>query len=307
MKILPILTLGLLAGLVPSYSFAGEETCSSTQTAAGKQDIIDTAVGAGSFKTLAAALGAAGLVDALKGEGPFTVFAPSDEAFAKLPKGTVETLLKPENKNKLVELLKYHVVSGRVMADAVVKLTGADSLNGQRLDVLVEEGVVSIAGARVVKTDIGCTNGVIHVVDTVLMPSFSNLVELATEAGSFKTLLAAAQAAGLADTLATGGPFTLLAPTDEAFAKLPKETLASLLKPENKDKLAQILKAHVIQGRVFADQVVKLKEATPLAGTKLAIQSEGGTVRIGGAKVLKTDLQAKNGVVHVIDTVIVPN
>lgn len=305
MKILALLALGALAGLAPRTH--ADEKCCASQASAAKQDVVDTAVGAGNFRTLATALGAAGLVDTLKGEGPFTVFAPSDEAFARLPKGTLEALLKPENRHQLVELLKYHVVSGRLMADAVVGLPGAESLNGQRLTVNVEEGGVSVAGARVVKTDIACTNGVIHVIDAVLMPSRVDLVELARGAGTFGTLLAAAQAAGLAETLAQGGPFTILAPTDEAFAKLPQETLAALLRPENKEKLAALLKAHVIPGRVYADQVVKLHEATALSGAKLSIRSEGNTLRIAGAKVLTTDLQARNGVVHVIDTVIVPD
>ena len=117
-------------------------------------DIVDTAVAAGSFKTLAAALGAADLAGALKGDGPFTVFAPTDEAFSKLPAGTVETLLKPENKKKLAGILTYHVVSGKVPASAVVKVSGATTLNGQRVDVVVKDGEVSIDNAKVVTTDI---------------------------------------------------------------------------------------------------------------------------------------------------------
>jgi uncharacterized surface protein with fasciclin (FAS1) repeats len=288
---------------------AGDGTaCTATTKAcsADKKDIVATALGAGSFKTLAAALDAAGLVGTLQGDGPFTVFAPTDEAFAKLPKGTLESLLKPESRPQLVEILKQHVVSGRVMADQVVKLAGAESLTGQRLSILVEEGNVRVAGARVTKTDVACTNGVIHVIDAVLLPSTKNLVELAQGAGTFQTLLAAAQAAGLAETLATGGTFTLLAPTDEAFAKLPQGTLDSLLKPENKEALAGILKAHVLPGRVFSDQVATLSRAKALSGDELAIAVRAGQVSIAGANVLKTDLQARNGVVHVLDAVIVP-
>ena len=134
------------------------------------QDIVDTAVAAGSFKTLAAALKAAGLVDTLKGKGPFTVFAPTDEAFAKLPKGTVEDLLKPENKAKLTAILTYHVVAGKVMAADVVKLKSAKTVNGKPVQIMVEGGTVMVDNAKVVKTDIGASNGVIHVIDTVLLP-----------------------------------------------------------------------------------------------------------------------------------------
>src|SRR5688572_13838176 len=138
--------------------------------AAQQQDIVDTAVAAGSFKTLAAALQAAGLVETLKGKGPFTVFAPTDEAFAKLPKGTVEELLKPENKAKLTAILTYHVVPGAVTAAQVTKLKDAKTVNGQSVKISATGGAVMIDGARVVKTDIRASNGVIHVIDSVILP-----------------------------------------------------------------------------------------------------------------------------------------
>lgn len=142
----------------------------ATSQVAQKQDIVATAVAAGSFKTLAAALQAAGLVETLQGKGPFTVFAPTDEAFAKLPKGTVEDLLKPENKDKLISVLTYHVVAGNVMAKDVVGLESAKTVNGQSLSVAVKDGAVGIDAAKVIKTDIACSNGVIHVIDSVLLP-----------------------------------------------------------------------------------------------------------------------------------------
>jgi len=131
---------------------------------------VDTAVAAGDFKTLATALQAAGLVETLKGAGPFTVFAPTDEAFAKLPAGTVEDLLKPENKQKLVSILTYHVVAGDVMAKDVVKLSEAKTVNGKEVKIMVQGGKVMVDGANVTKTDIKCSNGVIHVIDSVLLP-----------------------------------------------------------------------------------------------------------------------------------------
>jgi uncharacterized surface protein with fasciclin (FAS1) repeats len=142
----------------------------STSFAQSNKDIVDTAVAAGDFKTLAAALQAAGLVDTLKGTGPFTVFAPTDEAFAKLPAGTVADLLKPENKQKLISILTYHVVSGKVLAKQVVKLHEAKTLNGQDVKITVDGGKVMVNNANVIKTDILCSNGVIHVIDAVLLP-----------------------------------------------------------------------------------------------------------------------------------------
>ena len=153
-----------LTVLLSSQVFGGHH-------AEAKSDIVDTAVGAGTFNTLAAALEAGGLVGTLKGDGPFTVFAPTDEAFAKLPAGTLESLLKPENKDQLVAILTYHVVAGNVQAADVVKLTSATTVNGSDVKVSVEEGVVFINDSRVVAANVEASNGVIHVVDTVLIPN----------------------------------------------------------------------------------------------------------------------------------------
>ena len=139
--------------------------------AAAEKDIVDTAVEAGSFKTLAAALKAADLIETLKGKGPFTVFAPTDEAFAKLPEGTVETLLKPENKAKLAAILTYHVVAGKVEAKDAVKLKSAKTVNGASFKITASDAGVMVDKAKVVKTDIQCSNGVIHVIDSVIIPA----------------------------------------------------------------------------------------------------------------------------------------
>lgn len=273
---------------------------------AEKQDIVNTAVAAGSFKTLAAALGAADLVGALQGEGPFTVFAPTDEAFAKLPAGTVETLLKPENREQLVGILTYHVVPGQVTAKQVVGLKGAKTLNGQRADISVADGKVKVDNANVVTTDILCTNGVIHVIDSVILPTSDDLVTTASKAGAFGTLIAAAKAAGLAGALAGDGPLTVFAPTDAAFAKLPAGTVESLLKPENKDKLAAILKYHVVAGRVYSEDALAAKRAKTLQGSDVNISVAGGSAKVQNANLVKTDIDATNGVIHVIDSVILP-
>ena len=142
----------------------------TTAVRAETRDVVDTAIAAGSFKTLAKALDAAGLVTTLKGSGPFTVFAPTDEAFAKLPAGTLETLLKPENKEKLQRILTYHVVSGKVMASDVVKLQSAKAVSGDTITVNVRNGVVHVDNATVTKADVTASNGVIHVIDSVILP-----------------------------------------------------------------------------------------------------------------------------------------
>jgi uncharacterized surface protein with fasciclin (FAS1) repeats len=142
----------------------------TTAVRAETRDVVDTAIPAGSFKTLAKALDAAGLVTTLKGAGPFTVFAATDEAFAKLPDGTLETLLKPENKEKLRRILTYHVVAGKVMASDVVKLQSAKAVSGDTITVKVENGVVHVDNATVTGTDVLASNGVIHVIDSVILP-----------------------------------------------------------------------------------------------------------------------------------------
>ena len=158
----------LIRNLVMAAAISASSLLATSQAFAA--DIVDTAVAAGNFKTLAAALQAAGLVDTLKGAGPFTVFAPTDEAFAKLPAGTVEDLLKPENKAKLVSILTYHVVAGKVMAaDVAGKKTMAKSVEGSEIEINGMDGVM-VDGAKVVTADIAADNGVIHVIDAVIMP-----------------------------------------------------------------------------------------------------------------------------------------
>lgn len=288
-----------------SLALAAISTVSSFAFAADK-DIVDTAVAAGKFTKLAAALGAADLVGALKGPGPFTVFAPSDEAFAKLPAGTVDTLLKPENKSKLASILTFHVVKGKVLAADVVKIKGAETLNGQRVDVKVDGSTVSIDSSKVVTADIVCSNGVIHVIDTVLMPATDNIPAVADKAGKFKTLLTAVKAAGLVETLSGTGPFTVFAPTDEAFDKLPKGTIADLLKPENKATLAGILTYHVVPGRVYSEAAVAAKSAKTVQGATVAIKANDKGAFVNDSKIIATDVDASNGVIHIIDTVLMP-
>jgi len=273
---------------------------------AATSDIVATASAAGDFKTLVAAVQAAGLAEALAGKGPFTVFAPSDSAFAKLPKGTLEKLLEPESRSKLASILTYHVVPGKVMAKDAMGLTGATTLGGQRIDIAVTDGGVTIDGAKVVKTDIVCSNGVIHVIDAVLMPSDQDIVATAKSAGTFETLLAAATAAGLVPALTGEGPLTVFAPTDEAFAKLPKGTVENLLKPENKAQLARILQFHVVSGRIYGSDAAKAGKATTLEGAELEFREKDGSLSVGTANVVAANVDAKNGVIHVIDAVLLP-
>jgi transforming growth factor-beta-induced protein len=340
----PVATTAPTAAPTEAATATVEPTAEATAEAPAS-DIVDTAVAAGNFTTLAAALEAAGLVETLKGEGPFTVFAPTDEAFAKLPAGTVDNLLLPENRDQLIAILTYHVVPGRVLAADVVGLTSATSVQGEDIAVAVDGSNVKVNDANVTATDILASNGVIHVIDSVIMPptmsagaavtgtetmtgttemtgtmemtptatmtatdaiTTGNIISTAIAAGNFTTLAAALTAADLVETLQGEGPFTVFAPTDEAFAKLPAGTVEDLLKPENKANLIKVLTYHVVPGRVTAADVANLTAATTVEGQDIAIKVEGGNVMINNATVTTADIMTSNGVIHVIDTVILP-
>ncbi len=287
-------------------------------------DIVDTAVAAGGFETLVAAVTAAGLVDTLKGEGPFTVFAPSDEAFAALPEGTVESLLE-DPEGALTDILLFHVVPGKVMAADVVGLDGqqVETVGGNSFTVSLDGDKVMVDGSNVIATDIETSNGVIHVIDSVLIPGageeaaaaegdmaeapMADIVDTAVAAGGFETLVTAVTAAGLVDTLKGEGPFTVFAPSDEAFAALPEGTVESLLEdPEG--ALTDILLFHVVPGKVMAADVVGLdgQQVETVGGQSFTVTIDGETVMVDDAKVIATDIETANGVIHVIDAVLTP-
>ena len=270
------------------------------------KDIVTTAVKAGKFETLAAALKAAGLVQTLQGKGPFTVFAPTDDAFAKLPKETLAHLLKPENKAALVRVLTYHVAAGKSTAAQLGRHPRLTTVSGQGVRPQHRDKELFVNDSRVLTADIVCSNGIIHVIDTVLIPNSDDILKTAAKARTFRTLGAAVKAAMLEEALKGDGPFTVFAPTDDAFAKLPKETLASLLKPENKATLGRILRYHVVQGRKDSVAVLASRSLVTLAGPSVHVNKSKDGVAIDKSRLVKTDIDAANGIIHVIDTVLMP-
>jgi len=281
-------------------------------------DIVDTAVSAGSFNTLVAAVEAAGLVDTLKGEGPFTVFAPTDEAFAALPAGTVEALLA-DPEGQLTQILLYHVVPGKVMSTDLSDGMTADTVQGSPVTFTIADGVVKVNDATVVTADIEASNGVIHVIDAIIMPPaedamaseaeaaapVGNIAEVAAAAGNFTTLLAAVEAAGLVDELTSEGPFTVFAPTDEAFAALPAGTVDTLL-ADPEGALRDILLYHVVAGKVMSGDLSDGMTANTLQGAPVTISLADGAVKVNDSNVVAADVEASNGVIHVIDAVLMP-
>jgi uncharacterized surface protein with fasciclin (FAS1) repeats len=288
------------------------------------KSIVDIAVEDGRFTTLVAAVQAAGLAETLSGEGQFTVFAPTDDAFAALPEGTVESLLE-EPEGALKEILLYHVAEGVVPAETVVTLESATTIQGEPVAIKVMDGQVMLNdSATVIITDIEASNGIIHVIDAVILPpsiveaaveeqmaeeemmDAKSIVEIAIEDGRFTTLVVSLEAAGLVETLSGEGQFTVFAPVDDAFAALPEGTVESLLE-DPQGALTNVLLYHVVDGAVPAETVVTLEAAPTLQGTDVTISVVDGDVFLNDTvKVMITDIEASNGVIHVIDAVLLP-
>ncbi len=254
---------------------------------------------AGDFDTLLAAVDSAGLTSTLTTGGPFTLFAPTDEAFAALPAGTLDALLAdPE---ALTEVLFYHVVAGELTASDLESRSYVTTAQGQDIAVTTLMSI-NLNGVPVSQADIEANNGVIHVIDQVLLPPTADLVQTASDAGNFTTLVAAIAAAGLASALQGPGPFTVFAPTEAAFAALPAGTLDALL--ADPPTLMAMLQYHVVDGKLYSGDLRDAVSAQTLAGFPILFPFFGAQVNnslVGPANVLAT-----NGVLHVIDTVLLP-
>jgi len=330
-----LLTLGISttvnAKTLSSSSQRNANSSQQIQLAQAEENIVSIASNNENFSTLVQAVQAADLVETLQGEGPFTVFAPTNEAFAQLPDGLVEFLLQPENKDLLTDLLTYHVVSGNVTSDQLETGT-VEALNGE-LMIDVSEESVSVNDANVVQADVEASNGVIHAVNQVLLPEgivetiqsrmenaanasspeqsesaqveeSKNIVTIASNNENFSTLVQAVQAADLVETLQGEGPFTVFAPTNQAFAKLPDGLVEFLLQPDNKDLLVDVLTYHVVPGNVTSNQ---LETGTVEAlGGGIAVAVSGNKVIVNNASVIQADVEASNGVIHAVNQVLLP-
>jgi transforming growth factor-beta-induced protein len=280
---------------------AGLTACTSTTTEPVEANLLETARQAGSFQTLVTAVEQAGLAATLTGTDELTVFAPTDAAFAALPAGIVDALLS--DSELLTAVLTYHVVPGRLGSAAVAGRSSLTTANGQALGVTTVGGGVQVDGVQVVQADIGASNGVIHVIDDVLTPLL-DIARTARLAGGFETLLAAVEAAGLGDALTADGALTVFAPTDAAFAALPEGALEALL--EDREALTAVLTYHVAGERLPASEVVSRSAIQTLNGASLSVRVEGDAVWVGDARVVATDVETTNGIIHVIDAVLLP-
>jgi transforming growth factor-beta-induced protein len=270
-----------------------------------EMSIVETAQDAGAFSTLLTALDVAGLTSALEGDGPFTVFAPTDDAFAQIDPEVLNDLIA--DPNLLGRVLTYHVVAGEFTSTDVAGLSSAPTLNGKDVSLSFDGTTVMVDESTVISADIEASNGIIHVIDQVLLPEpIADVVQTAKSAGIFNTLLAAVEAAGLTAVLKGDGPFTVFAPTDDAFAAIDADALNALL--ADPPALAAILTYHVVPGALAAADVLASGSLSTVNGADAAISLDGdGNPRIDDAIIIGTDIGAKNGIVHVIDRVIFPN
>ncbi len=272
------------------------------------ETVVEIITGSDDHSTLAAAVTAAGLAETLQGMGPFTVFAPTDAAFAVLPDGTVAALLDDPS-GALTDILLYHVAATRGMSNSLNNGMKVPTLNGEELTVSITSEGVFINNAQVTVADVEAKNGVVHVIDAVLIPEApipATVVDIVTGSDSHTTLAAAVEAAGLADALSGAGPFTVFAPTDAAFAELPDGTVEALLDDPTGD-LANILMYHVVGAKAMSGDLSDGDEfETLFEGNSITVSISNGNVFIDEAQVTVVDIEAENGVVHVIDAVLLP-
>jgi transforming growth factor-beta-induced protein len=273
---------------------------SDIRKALGAANLIDIAEEAGGFETLLSAAESAGLKTTLQFLGPFTAFAPSDDAFGNLPDGVLESLSAEE----LVSILTYHVVDGTVMSTDLSAQQAVSSLQGDNLFIEANGGVIINGSSNVEAADIEATNGVIHAVDAVLFPdAFGTIVDNAVKRYDFSTLVGAVTDAGLADALMGEGPYTVFAPTNEAFSNLPDGLLESL----TMEQLTEILLYHVIEGDITSGDLDAQQTVGTLSGESVYITANGGVSVNGSSNVVAADVDASNGTIHAIDEVLIPN
>jgi transforming growth factor-beta-induced protein len=273
---------------------------SDIRKALGATNIIDTAEEAGGFEILLDAVESAGLKTTLQFLGPFTAFAPSDEAFGALPDGTLDNLSAEE----LTSILTYHVVDGAVMSTDLTAQQSVPSLQGDHIFIEVNGEVVINANSSVISADIEATNGVIHAVDAVLFPdAFGTIVDNAVKRYDFSTLVGAVTDADLAEALMADGPFTVFAPTNEAFNNLPDGLLESL----TMEQITDILLYHVIEGDIKSGDLDAQQTVSALNGESVYVTANGGVTVNGNSGVVAADVDASNGTIHAIDQVLIPN
>ncbi|MBS3748439.1 MAG: fasciclin domain-containing protein [Candidatus Thermoplasmatota archaeon] len=302
-KTIKILSSILIFALTISVlAFSG---CIEEEVEEEPKNIVETAIASDDFNTLVEALTTADLVTTLKDETEeFTVFAPTDAAFDKLDESFLTDLLENEI-DQLIDILTYHLLSGRVMAEDITGDIRVETIQGKYIDITIDGSTVYINDAMVTTTDIECSNGVIHVIDTVLVPK-DNIVETAIANDNFDTLVSAVVTAGLDTTLSDESTqFTVFAPTDAAFAELDSEYLNNLVQNDTAN-LTKILTYHVLSGEVLSTDLSDGMTAETVQGSEITVTIEDGNVYVDEAMVTVADVECSNGIIHIINKVITP-
>lgn len=294
-----------------AFGFGGMEQAEQGPAQQAQQgSVVEVLSQLGEFKTLASALEATDLLATLNSEGPYTVFAPTDAAFSELGQDTLESLLAQPD--ELSSILLYHVVPGQVGVIGAVLKGQAQTVNGAQLKFSLRGFTPYVNESKIIRANIRADNGIIHVIDQVLVPPQeqpqqpeSSIVDLVMQDDRFSTLRDLLEAADLVDTLRSEGPFTVFAPTNEAFNQVPQKTLDALMMDQ--EQLRKVLLYHVLQGqRIPASEAVSLESLATANDQSISLQVSGDTLMVNDAKVIETDIAASNGVVHVIDRVLIP-
>jgi transforming growth factor-beta-induced protein len=298
--------------------------CLTAATAAPTKNIVELAVSVPDLSTLVTAVTAGKLVDTLSSAGPFTVFAPTNEAFAKVPNATLAHLLDPANIKELDSVLTYHVLPEAVQSKDLKPFQSVKTVEGSELYIIVDAKGVYVGAdihskegsGHVTAADNEATNGVVHIIDGVLLPltkavgsaaaPTKNIVALAQSVPDLSTLVTAVVAGKLVDTLSSAGPFTVFAPTNEAFAKVPNATLAHLLDPANIKELDSVLTYHVVSGNIQSKDLKPFQDVKTVEGSEIRVVVHNSKVYVNQAQVTAPDNEATNGVVHIIDGVLIP-
>lgn len=297
----------LCALLVSGGASLGMWTADHHAASTDPENIVEIASASDDFETLVSALSSAELVEAIRDAEGITVLAPTDAAFEKLDQRALANTVRNDPTGRLADVLKYHVIPERLTAAELVQRRFVTTLDGQRLQINITGAGLSINDAGIGAADIGAENGIIHAIDTVLIPAKRNVAETAREAGTFETLLAAVGAAELAEFVSTTDPITVFAPTDEAFAAFGAERIEALLRPENRETLVEILSYHVVAGeRLYGGDLFEASEITAASGGTLRPAIRDGEIFINDALVVAPNIDAANGVVHAIDSVLIP-
>lgn len=271
-------------------------------------DLVSSLAGIPGAASFRIAVEASGLAQTLATTGPFTMFVPSDEAMARLDKSTLRSLLQPEMQSALVAVVAHHIVPGRRSASDLARLSAVPALSGRTLDIRQGQHGPVIAGAALVRENFAATNGVIHVIDTVLLPTTRDLRAALEVTGRFHIFLSLCETAELEDMLQRREDMTVLAPTDEAFSALPQDTVELLSSSRNRDKLRSLIESHFIRGRMSSREIVDSGPVRTVADTlvRCALGGESQAEALGAVRIFGPDIDATNGVVHAISELAIP-